>query len=346
MPFLVTGAAGFIGMHVALALLKRGERVIGLDNLNDYYDQRLKRARLGQLQTHPGFRFAQIDLSDADAVESLFNAERPRQVIHLAAQAGVRYAIDHPLAYAQSNLVGMTVMLDACRRSGVEHLVFASSSSVYGGNQKVPFLESDPVDHPVSFYAATKRANELMAHSFAHLFALPCTGLRLFTVYGPWGRPDMAVWKFTAAMLVGQAIPVYGEGLLSRDFTYIDDCVNAILAIVDAGPAQAGAARSAPDAATAPFALVNIGRSDPVTVNQLIAEIERATHVRAVRDHQPMQPGDVERTFAGTTKLQEHYGVHPAVSLREGIERFVSWYRTWAEHCANPSIVLEPDSSS
>jgi len=334
-PIIVTGAAGFIGMHLSRRLLGEGRRVVGIDNLNDYYDPRLKRARLATLAGFDGFAFHEIDVSDRAAVDAVFDRNRPQEVVHLAAQAGVRYALTNPMAYSDSNLTGMTVMLEACRRLEVRHLVFASSSSVYGANRKVPFSERDPVDHPVSLYAATKRANELMAHSYAHLFALPVTGLRYFTVYGPWGRPDMAIWKFTDALLRGNPIDVYGGGVLSRDFTYIDDTVEATVRLL----AKPRPARSStdpadwdadgPDTSWAPFEVVNLGRSDPVSVNELIALLESITGRKAVRNEMGMQPGDVERTFSETDKLARMTGFTPAMPLDEGLRAFVGWFREY-----------------
>jgi len=334
-PVIVTGAAGFIGMHLCRRLLADGRAVVGIDNLNDYYDPRLKRARLATLEAVGGFAFHQADVSDRVAMAALFDRHAPRQVVHLAAQAGVRYALANPMAYSDSNLAGMTVVLEACRRLRVQYLVFASSSSVYGANRKLPFSERDPVDHPVSLYAATKRANELMAHSYAHLFGLPVTGLRYFTVYGPWGRPDMAIWKFTDALLHGRPIDVYGGGVLSRDFTYIDDTVEATVRLLKAPPPARGSADPAdwnadgPDTSWAPFEVVNLGRSDPVSVNELIAALESITGRRALRNEMGMQPGDVERTFSATDKLVRLTGFTPRVPLDEGLRAFVGWFRDY-----------------
>jgi len=334
-PVIVTGAAGFIGMHLCRRLLADGRSVVGIDNLNDYYDPRLKRARLATLAGFDGFAFHEADVADRAAIDALFDTHRPQQVVHLAAQAGVRYALTNPMAYCDSNLVGMAVMLEACRRLEVRNLVFASSSSVYGANRKLPFSERDPVDHPVSLYAATKRANELMAHSYAHLFALPVTGLRYFTVYGPWGRPDMAIWKFTDAMLRGKPIDVYGGGVLSRDFTYIDDTVEATVRLLDAPREASSSANPAdwnadgPDTSWAPFEVVNLGRSDPVSVNELIARLEAITGRRALRNEMGMQPGDVERTFSSTDKLVRMTGFTPKVPLDEGLRAFVAWFREY-----------------
>ncbi|HQN11149.1 MAG TPA: SDR family NAD(P)-dependent oxidoreductase [Quisquiliibacterium sp.] len=336
---LVTGAAGFIGMHVSRALLAEGARVIGVDNLNDYYDPRLKHARLERLHaTSPDFAFVRQDIADAAAVDALFRAHRPATVVHLAAQAGVRYALSRPFSYVDSNLQGSTAVLEACRHHDVRHLVFASSSSVYGGNHKVPFSERDPVDHPVSFYAATKRANELMAHSYAHLFGLPVTMLRYFTVYGPWGRPDMAIWKFTDALLRGAPLDVYAGGTLMRDFTFGEDAARATVALMHRPPTGAHAASpdapttwraDAPDRSWAPFEVYNVGRSDPVSVNTLLSLLESLTGRRAIRRALGMQPGDVERTFADTRKLQAALGQLPEVALADGLERFVRWFRDY-----------------
>ena len=334
-PVIVTGAAGFIGMHLCRRLLADGRRVVGIDNLNDYYDPRLKRARLATLAGSEGFAFHEADVSDRAAIDALFDRQQPQQVVHLAAQAGVRYALTNPMAYSDSNLTGMTVVLEACRRLAVRHLVFASSSSVYGANRKIPFAERDPVDHPVSLYAATKRANELMAHSYAHLFALPVTGLRYFTVYGPWGRPDMAIWKFTDALLRGKPIDVYGGGVLSRDFTYVDDTVEATVRLLDAPRAARSSADPAdwradgPDTSWAPFEVVNLGRSDPVSVNQLIALLESITGRRAQRNEMGMQPGDVARTCSDTAKLARMTGFTPRMPLEEGLRAFVEWFREY-----------------
>ena len=330
---LVTGAAGFIGLHVSRRLLDEGCRVVGVDNLNDYYDPGLKRARLAQLAGAGRFEFHTLDVARAAELAALFASSRPEYVVHLAAQAGVRHALTHPFSYVDSNLQGSTAVLEACRHHGVRHLVFASSSSVYGGNRKVPFVESDPVDHPVSFYAATKRANELMAHTYAHLFALPVTMLRYFTVYGPWGRPDMAIWKFTDALLRGRPIDVYAGGVLERDFTFVEDAAHATVRLMRTPPERSASddprrwEADGPDTSWAPFEVVNVGRSDPVSVNELLALLEARTGARAQRRELGMQPGDVERTFADTAKLQARVGLQPAVPLAEGLGRFVDWFR-------------------
>ena len=332
MTFVVTGAAGFIGMHVAAALLARGERVVGVDNLNDYYDVRLKQARLDRLSAHAGFHFERLGVEDRPALEALFAREKPRRVIHLAAQAGVRYSLQNPQAYAQANLVGFVNILEACRHHAVEHLVYASSSSVYGGNVVRPFQETQGVDHPVSLYAATKKANELMAHSYSHLFGLPTTGLRFFTVYGPWGRPDMAPMLFARAMLAGEPIRVFNGGNMERDFTYIDDVAEAVVRVADK-PATPDPDfdRLAPDAATssAPWRVFNVGRGRPTDLGEFIATLERALGVTAVRDLQPMQPGDVEATAADCSRLQAWTGTRPDTPLAAGIERFAAWYRAY-----------------
>jgi len=321
---LVTGAAGFIGMHSCIALLERGYRVHGIDNLNAYYPVSLKEDRIANIRRHPRaerFEFTRLDIADAEAVRGLFEESGFSHILHLAAQAGVRHSIEHPFDYTRSNLVGMSVILEAARAARVRHLVYASSSSVYGGNTRLPFSEDDRVDRPVSFYAATKRANEAMAYSYAHLYAIPCTGLRFFTVYGPWGRPDMAAWLFTDAILAGRPIRVFEQGRLRRDFTYVDDIVEGICRIVER-PAP-------PDDAGAPHALFNIGNHSPNTVNELIAIIEAATGRRAEREELPMQPGDVEATFADVARLRAATGFEPATPLESGMRRFVDWFREY-----------------
>lgn len=320
MHILLTGAAGFIGMHTAQRLLARGDAVTGIDNLNSYYDPALKQARLAQLQALPGWRFERLDVADRAGTEALFARERFDAVVHLAAQAGVRYSITHPHAYFESNLTGFGHVLEGCRAQGLRHLVYASSSSVYGGNAKMPFEETDPVDHPVSLYAATKKANELMAHTYSHLYRLPATGLRFFTVYGPWGRPDMAYFSFTKAVLEGRPIDVFNHGDMKRDFTWIDDIVEGVLRVLDkpATPEREGGA---------PHRVFNIGNHDPVPLMEFIACIERATGREAVKRLLPMQPGDVPATYASTKALQDWVGFAPATPLAEGIERFVRWYR-------------------
>jgi UDP-glucuronate 4-epimerase len=333
-PVLVTGAAGFIGAAVTEALLERGERVVGLDNLNSYYDPALKRARLARLEEADGgsgqFRFEQLDIADAEVVEAVIGAEAPDRVVHLAAQAGVRYSIDHPAAYIQSNLVGFGVVLEACRQHRVGHLVYASSSSVYGGNRQMPFSEQHAVNHPVSLYAATKKANELMAHTYSHLYGLPATGLRFFTVYGPWGRPDMAPMLFARAILAGEPIKVFNHGEMRRDFTYIDDIAAGVIRCLDK-PASAdpGFDPFDPDPATAaaPHRLFNIGNSQPIPLLRFIEVLETALGRQAIRDLQPMQPGDVPATAADTTALEAWVGFRPSTPIETGVERFAAWYR-------------------
>jgi UDP-glucuronate 4-epimerase len=332
MKILVTGAAGFIGMHTSLRLLERGDQVVGIDNLNDYYDPALKAARLERLKTQPGFRFERIDVANRAALEALFAEERFDRVVHLAAQAGVRYSITHPHAYGEANLTGFLNVLECCRQHRPGHLVYASSSSVYGGNEKMPFSEADAVDHPVSLYAATKKANELMAHTYSHLYGLPTTGLRFFTVYGPWGRPDMAYFSFTQAILAGRPIQVFNHGQLRRDFTYIDDIVDGVVAVMDR-PAEPDAAFDGqaphPGRSRAPYRVFNIGNQDPVALGEFIATIETALGREAVKEMLPMQPGDVLATYADVSALAEWTGVKPRTSLKDGIERFVNWYRSY-----------------
>jgi UDP-glucuronate 4-epimerase len=332
-PILVTGVAGFIGAAVAEHLLARGERVIGLDNLNAYYDPALKRARLERLEglaPTGAFRFHRLDLVDTEAVAALFAAERPARVLHLAAQAGVRHSIDNPSLYIQSNLVGFGSILEACRHGGVEHLVYASSSSIYGGNRHMPFSEQDPVNHPVSLYAATKKANELMAHTYSHLYGLPATGLRFFTVYGPRGRPDMAPMLFARAILAGEPIRVFNHGRMERDFTYIDDIVEGVIRCLDKpATADPGFDPLHPDPATAaaPHRIFNIGNAQPVPLLQFIALLEQALGRPAIRDLQPMQPGDVPATAADTTALAAWVGFRPSTPIEAGIARFAAWFR-------------------
>ena len=329
-PVLVTGAAGFIGFHLARSLLDRGDEVIGLDNLNDYYDVRLKEARLARLAERPGFRFVKADLADQHAVADLFGHHRPERIVNLAAQAGVRYSLTNPQAYANANLVGFLNVLEGCRQGEVEHLVFASSSSVYGANTQLPFSVEDNVDHPLSLYAASKKANELMAHSYAHLFNIPCTGLRFFTVYGPWGRPDMAYFKFTEAILQDRPIDLFNYGHHRRDFTYIDDIVEGITRVLDQ-PARPNLEwrSDTPDPAssTAPYRLYNIGNHQPVELLYLIELLEKALGRQARKNLLPMQPGDVEDTIADVAALERDFGFAPATSIEKGIARFVAWYR-------------------
>lgn len=330
MKILVTGAAGFIGMHTAIELLKRGDEVVGIDNLNDYYDPQLKQDRLAQLAPFANFRFIRLDLADREGMAKLFADEKFERVVHLAAQAGVRYSLQNPHAYVDSNLVGFVNILEGCRHNAVQHLVYASSSSVYGGNEKTPFSEQDPVDHPVSLYAATKKANELMAHTYSHLYNIPTTGLRFFTVYGPWGRPDMAPWLFTSAILEGRPIKVFNHGKMLRDFTYIDDIVQGVVRTLDR-PAEPDAAYdgTAPNPSTsrAPYRVFNIGNQDPVPLLDFIAAIEAATGKTAEKDFQPMQPGDVPVTSSDVSALTAWTGFTPGTPLPEGVKRFVEWYR-------------------
>ncbi|HEV7256153.1 MAG TPA: NAD-dependent epimerase [Bosea sp. (in: a-proteobacteria)] len=327
---LLTGAAGFVGFHVTEALLAKGSQVLGIDNLTPYYDPALKQARLERLLPRNGFSFEPIDIADYDALQAAFAAFRPEVVIHLAAQAGVRYSLDNPRAYAHSNLDGFLSVLEACRHSPVAHLVYASSSSVYGANAKVPFSEHDGADHPVSLYAATKRANELMAHSYSQLYGIPATGLRFFTVYGPWGRPDMAYFKFTKAILEGKPIDVYAEGEMSRDFTYVDDISEAIVRLA-ALPPESAAANSGqaadPATAAAPWRIYNIGNHTPVRLDRFIAVIEAACGKAAIKRHLPMQPGDVRATYADVADLMARVDFRPDTPIEDGIARFVAWYR-------------------
>jgi UDP-glucuronate 4-epimerase len=314
---LVTGAAGFIGYHTAEALLARGETVVGLDDLNDYYDPRLKHARLERLKGRKGFSFVEGDIAEDGVVErAAADADR---IVHLAAQAGVRYSIQNPRAYIRANLMGHLNVLEAARQKGegLKHLVYASSSSVYGGNDKAPFNEADAVEKPVSLYAATKRSDELISYSYSHLYGIPQTGLRFFTVYGPWGRPDMAYWLFTEALLAGRPIDVFAGGVLTRDFTYVDDIVTGILKVLD-GPPERGVNR-----------VYNIGNSNPVSVNDFIATLEKLTGRSAARNELPMQPGDVRATHADASALERDYGFRPSTSLEAGLARFVDWYRSW-----------------
>ncbi len=317
-PILVTGAAGFIGMHCSARLLAQGHQVIGIDNLNDYYDPRLKQARLAPLNAHPGFRFIETDIANRDALEKLFAEVRPKRVLHLAAQAGVRYSLKNPHAYVQSNLVGFVNMLEGCRHHGVQHLVYASSSSVYGANTKVPFAVGDSVDHPVSLYAATKKSNELMAHSYSHLYGLPTTGLRFFTVYGPWGRPDMSPWLFTSAILEGRTIDVFNHGKMQRDFTYIDDIVEGTLRVLDRAPSGAP-----------PYQLYNIGNHQPVELMDFIGTLERVLGREAKKNFLPMQPGDVPVTYADTDDLRRDVGFAPSTPLSQGLQHWADWYRSY-----------------
>jgi len=327
---LVTGCAGFIGMHLCERLLTAGDAVIGVDNLNDYYDVALKKSRLERLAKYPGFTFVEMDIVDSDGMAGLFRREAPSHVVNLAAQAGVRYSLKNPRAYVDSNLVGFGNVLEGCRAIGCRHLVYASSSSVYGGNTRAPFSEHDNVDHPVSLYAATKKANESMAHSYSHLFGLPTTGLRFFTVYGPWGRPDMALFLFTKAMLAGEPIDVFNEGRMIRDFTYIDDIVEGVARVLDA-PTQENPAfdLACPDPATswAPWRIANIGNNRSVSLMAYIEVLEQALGITAKKNFLPMQAGDVQATCADITTLHDLVGFAPRTPIEEGIRRFVEWYR-------------------
>lgn len=326
---LVTGAAGFIGLATAHRLLESGHEVLGIDNLNPYYDVGLKRARLALLKDHPRFRFVEGDLADRETTDSAFASFEPEGVIHLAAQAGVRYSLENPFAYTHSNVDGTLAVLEACRHHPVAHLVYASSSSVYGANTKVPFSETDPVNRPVSLYAATKRANELMAHSYAHLFRIPASGLRFFTVYGPWGRPDMAYFKFTDAIFRGEPIDIYNHGRMWRDFTYIDEVVEAVCRLVVQPPAVRAGSDDEPGRVdpAVPHRLFNIGNHTPVALGEFIETLERLIGRAAEKRMLPMQPGDVERTCADVTALQRAVGFAPSTPIEEGLTRFVAWYR-------------------
>ena len=330
--YLVTGAAGFIGFHVSRRLLARGEQVVGLDNVNDYYDVRLKYARLAQLEAEPQFRFVKADLAERAALQQLFASERPEVVIHLAAQAGVRYSLENPHAYVDSNLVGFINILEGCRHHGVRHLAYASSSSVYGANTHMPFSVHHNVDHPVSLYAATKKANELMAHTYSHLYRLPTTGLRFFTVYGPWGRPDMALFLFTRAILAGEPIDVYNHGRMQRDFTYIDDIIEGVVRVADRvaapNPAWSGAAPD-PGTSLAPYRIYNIGNHSPVELLYFIEVLEQCLGRQAEKRLLPIQAGDVPATCADVEDLTRDVDFQPATPIEEGIARFVAWYREY-----------------
>ena len=332
MKVLVTGAAGFIGMHVSQLLLARGDQVVGIDNLNDYYDPRLKQARLERLRGHAGFAFEKLDVADRPAMERLFAESGFDRVVHLAAQAGVRYSLQNPHAYIDSNVVGFMNVLEGCRHNRVQHLAYASSSSVYGGNTAMPFSEHHNIDHPVSLYAATKKANELMAHTYSHLYRLPTTGLRFFTVYGPWGRPDMALFLFTRAMLEGRPIQVFNHGRMVRDFTYIDDIAAGVVHVLDrAADADAGFDPARPDPArsNAPYRVFNIGNNEPVELMAFIEAIEQALGRRADKEFLPLQDGDVPATFADVSELAAWTGFKPGTPVREGVARFVAWYRDY-----------------
>ena len=330
MKVLVTGAAGFIGLHVCQRMLARGDTVVGLDNLSDYYEPRLKIDRLQRLEGKPGFRFRHQDVAGREGVEELFRAERFERVVHLAAQAGVRYSLINPHAYIEANVVGFMNILEGCRHNGVQHLVYASSSSVYGGNEAMPFSEHQGVDHPVSLYAATKKANELMAHTYSHLYGLPTTGLRFFTVYGPWGRPDMALFLFTKAMIEGRPIEVFNEGRMQRDFTYIDDIVEGVVRVLDReAEGDPGFDAMAPDPARsrAPYRVFNIGNQGPVQLMAFVEAIEKALGMQATKLLRPLQPGDVPATYADVSELTAWTGFKPGTPIDVGVARFVEWYR-------------------
>ena len=329
---LVTGAAGFIGFHVSKRLLDRGERVVGIDNLNPYYDPKLKEARLVQLQKSRAFTFIHGDISDTDSVQDLFGEHKIKRVVHLAAQAGVRYSVENPYAYIESNVLGFQNILEGCRHNQIEHLVYASTSSIYGSNTKQPFSEHDPTEHQVSLYAATKKANEAMAHSYAHLYRLPVTGLRFFTVYGPWGRPDMALFKFTRGILADEPIPVYNNGKMIRDFTYVDDVAEGVVRILNVIPKpNPDWDGDAPDPATsnAPYRIYNIGNNQPVELMTYIAVLEKALGKKAQLEMLPMQPGDVPSTMADASDLEKATGFRPLTSVETGIANFVKWYREY-----------------
>ena len=328
----VTGAAGFIGSHVATRLLDRGDEVVGIDNVNNYYDPALKEARLARLESRAGFRFVRMDVADIDGMARLFAEQPPKRVVHLAAQAGVRYSLTNPHAYVDSNLRGFLNILEGCRHQRVEHLVYASSSSVYGANTKQPFSEHHNVDHPISLYAATKKANELMAHTYAALYNIPCTGLRFFTVYGPWGRPDMALFKFTRGILAGEPLEVYNEGRMIRDFTYIDDIVEGIIRVLDQPAApDPNWTGDAPDPARsfAPYRVFNIGNNSPVELLRYISVLESALGIKAKLQMMPMQPGDVPSTSADVSELEAAVGFRPRTTVEEGIANFVRWYKEY-----------------
>lgn len=335
MTVLVTGAAGFIGFHLSTRLLERGTQVIGFDNVNSYYDTSLKRARIAKLQATSDtsgtpFKLIEANLEDRQAVEAVFNNHNPRKVVNLAAQAGVRYSIENPSAYIQSNLVGFGHVLEGCRQNGIEHLVYASSSSVYGGNTNLPFAEHQGVDHPVSLYAASKKANELMAHTYSHLYSLPTTGLRFFTVYGPWGRPDMALFLFTKAMLAGEPIQVFNNGAMVRDFTYVGDIIESLIRVLDK-PAASDLAfnpmHPVPGTSWAPHRVFNIGNSNPTPLMEYIEAVENSLGVKAAKEFLPMQPGDVPSTAADTSALEAWIGFKPNTSVKDGVAQFVAWYR-------------------
>jgi len=331
-PILVTGAAGFIGFHLAMKLLETGRKVAGLDNMNDYYDVKLKQDRLALLFKHSGFKFFKLDLENRYSMEELFREHSFDIVIHLAAQAGVRYSLINPHAYIQSNISGFLSILEGCRQGKVKHLVFASSSSVYGANKKIPFSVHDNVDHPVSLYAATKKANELMAHTYSHLYGVPSTGLRFFTVYGPWGRPDMALFLFTRSILAGEPIKIFNYGNMKRDFTYVDDIIKAMMHLVDhppAGDPEWNGIEPDPGSSFAPYRIYNIGNNNPVQLLEFISVIEDCLQIEAIKKFLPMQQGDVEATSADVRDIARDFGFSPQTALREGIENFIKWYKNY-----------------
>ena len=332
MKFLITGAAGFIGFHTSQYLLDRGDTVIGVDNINDYYDPSLKEARLSQLKDNDRFTFYKIDIIDKDAVNTIFETESPEHIIHLAAQAGVRYSIENPYAYIDSNITGFMNILEACRHNPIKHLVFASSSSVYGSNTNMPFSVNDNVDHPLSIYAATKKSNELMAHTYSNLFDIPVSGLRFFTVYGPWGRPDMALFIFTRKILNGEAIDVFNEGKHKRDFTYIDDIVEGVVRVSDnVATSNPEWNSDKPDPATskAPYRLYNVGNNSPVELMYFIEQIEKNLNKKADKNYLPLQAGDVPATYANVDALIDYVGYSPSTSIESGIENFIKWYKDY-----------------
>jgi len=331
-PILVTGAAGFIGFHVAQRLLREGRDVVGLDNMNSYYDPALKEARRAELAKSSRLRFVKLDLADRDGMASLFKEHRFPYVVHLAAQAGVRHSLVDPFAYVDANLTGFTAILEGCRHNGCRHLLYASSSSVYGSNTKMPFSVHENVDHPLSLYGASKKANELMSHAYAHLFGLPTTGLRFFTVYGPWGRPDMAMWIFTKAILAGEPIKLFNNGNMRRDFTYVDDVVESVARLVDRRPAgnpDFSTASPDPGSSSAPWRVYNIGNNKPVELLEVVRLLEETLGKKAKRELMPMQPGDVPATYADVDDLMRDVDFRPATPIAEGIRRFTEWYRAY-----------------
>ncbi|WP_192457164.1 NAD-dependent epimerase [Musicola keenii] len=332
MKFLVTGAAGFIGFHLCQSLSDAGHDVVGIDSLNSYYDVSLKEARLAILRELPGFRFERMDIADSPAVAALFAAERFDRVVHLAAQAGVRYSLENPMVYAESNVIGHLNILEGCRHSGVGHLVYASSSSVYGLNSKTPFSTGDSVDHPISLYAATKKSNELMAHAYSHLYGIPTTGLRFFTVYGPWGRPDMALFKFTRAILAGESIDIYNHGDMWRDFTYVTDIVDGVISVADLIPQRDPSwtvEQGTPATSSAPYRIYNIGNGQPVKLMDFVTALERELGIETIKNFMPMQAGDVYQTYADTDDLFAVTGYRPRVGVEQGVRAFVEWYREY-----------------